>query len=86
MRKLAFCIYENKDADQLRGNKVAQLICLCYWFSHDAAHIVVYHNDPKCLDDRTISADSDQTASRALFQGLNSLQYCLYLIEALLLG
>ena len=28
MRKPAFCICENKDADQLRGNRVAdQLLC-----------------------------------------------------------
>ena len=31
MRKLAFCIYENKDADQLRGNRVAdQRLCFRY--------------------------------------------------------
>ena len=30
MRKLTFCICENKDADQLRGNR---------WFSHDAAQV-----------------------------------------------
>ena len=31
MRKLAFCIWENKDADQLRGNREAdQHLCFCY--------------------------------------------------------
>ena len=31
MRKPAFCICENKDADQLRGNREAdQRLCLCY--------------------------------------------------------
>ena len=31
MRKPAFCIYENKDADQLRGNREAdQRLCFCY--------------------------------------------------------
>ena len=31
MRKLAFCICENKDADQLRGNpKVDQRLCFSY--------------------------------------------------------
>ena len=31
MRKLAFCICENKDADQLRGNREAdQRLCFCY--------------------------------------------------------
>ena len=31
MRKPAFCICENKDADQLRGNREAdQRLCFCY--------------------------------------------------------
>ena len=31
MRKPAFCIYENKDADQLRGNRGAdQRLCFRY--------------------------------------------------------
>ena len=31
MRKLAFCIWENKDADQLRVNREAdQRLCFCY--------------------------------------------------------
>ena len=31
MRKPAFCIYESKDADQLRGNRKAdQRLCFCY--------------------------------------------------------
>ena len=31
MRKPAFCICENKDADQLRGNRKAdQPLCFCY--------------------------------------------------------
>ena len=31
MRKPAFCIYENKDADQLRGNREAdQRLCFRY--------------------------------------------------------
>ena len=31
MRKLAFCICKNKDADQLRGNRKAdQCLCFCY--------------------------------------------------------
>ena len=31
MRKPAFCICENKDADQLRGNRKAdQRLCFCY--------------------------------------------------------
>ena len=31
MRKLEFCICENKDADQLRGNREAdQRLCFCY--------------------------------------------------------
>ena len=31
MRKPAFCIFENKDADQLRGNCTAdQRLCFCY--------------------------------------------------------
>ena len=31
MRKPAFCIYENKDADQLRGNREAdQRVCFRY--------------------------------------------------------
>ena len=31
MRKPAFCIWENKDADQLRGNREAdQRLCFCY--------------------------------------------------------
>ena len=31
VRKPAFCIYENKDADQLRGNREAdQHLCFCY--------------------------------------------------------
>ena len=31
MRKTAFCICENKDADQLRGNREAdQHLCFCY--------------------------------------------------------
>ena len=31
MRKPTFCIYENKDADQLRGNRKAdQRLCFCY--------------------------------------------------------
>ena len=30
MRKPAFCIYENKDADQLHGNHVADQR-LCFW-------------------------------------------------------
>ena len=31
MRKLDFCICENKDADQLRGNREAdQCLCFCY--------------------------------------------------------
>ena len=31
MRKPAFCICENKDADQLRGNREAdQHLCFCY--------------------------------------------------------
>ena len=31
MRKLAFCIWENKDADQLRGNRKAdQHLCFRY--------------------------------------------------------
>ena len=31
VRKPAFCIYENKDADQLRGNRQAdQCLCFCY--------------------------------------------------------
>ena len=31
MRKPAFCIYQNKDADQLRSNCAAdQLLCFCY--------------------------------------------------------
>ena len=31
MRKLAFCICENKDADQLRRNREAdQRLCFCY--------------------------------------------------------
>ena len=31
MRKLAFCIYENKDVDQLRGNREAdQRLCFRY--------------------------------------------------------
>ena len=31
MRKPAFCIYENKDADQLRGNRKAdQRLCFRY--------------------------------------------------------
>ena len=31
MRKPAFCICENKDADQLRGNQEAdQRLCFCY--------------------------------------------------------
>ena len=31
MRKSAFCICENKDADKLRGNhKADQRLCFCY--------------------------------------------------------
>ena len=31
MRKQTFCICENKDADQLRGNREAdQRLCFCY--------------------------------------------------------
>ena len=31
MRKSTFCICENKDADQLRGNREAdQRLCFCY--------------------------------------------------------
>ena len=31
VRKRTFCIYENKDADQLRGNREAdQRLCFCY--------------------------------------------------------
>ena len=34
MRKLAFCICENKDADQLRGNREAdQRLCFRYMYS-----------------------------------------------------
>ena len=34
MRKPAFCICENKDADQLRGNREAdQRLCFRYWDS-----------------------------------------------------
>ena len=34
MRKPAFCIYENKDADQLSGNREAdQRICFRYTYS-----------------------------------------------------
>ena len=29
MRKTPFCIFENKDADQLRGNREADQ-CLCF--------------------------------------------------------
>ena len=36
MRKPTFCICENKDADQLRGNREAdQRLCVCYIDSTD---------------------------------------------------
>ena len=47
MRKLAFCICENKGTDQLRYNRSADQ-CLCFSdlgrdrFSNDAAHIIMY--------------------------------------------
>ena len=56
MRKPAFCICENKDADQLCGT--AQLICAFVFayakcrFSHDAAQIMEdgkYHNHMNIL-------------------------------------
>ena len=39
MRKPAFCICENKDADQLRGNREADQ-CLCFRFSDSAIPLV----------------------------------------------
>ena len=38
MRKPAFSICENKDADQLRGDGVGPGRKPKHWFSHDAAH------------------------------------------------
>ena len=36
MRKSAFCISENKGADQMRGNRAAdQHLCFCYIHSTD---------------------------------------------------
>ena len=35
MRKAAFCIFENKDADQLRGDREAdQRLCFCLCFRY----------------------------------------------------
>ena len=63
MRKPTICICENKDADQLRGNRESdQRLCFRYidstvpllsnqkperWFSHDAAHMFSMYFD--CL-------------------------------------
>ena len=52
MRKTAFCICENKGADQLHSNCTAdQPLCFCYmnstnhcWFYHDVAHNAVLSN------------------------------------------
>ena len=42
MRKQAFCIYENKDADQLRGNREAdQRLCFRYTDSTDSTILLL---------------------------------------------
>ena len=59
MRKPAFCIWENKDADQLRGNREAdQCLCFCYMDStiplflnlkiQASSHLLLLHS-PVCV-------------------------------------
>ena len=57
MRKPAFCICENKDADQLRGNREAdQRLCFCYIASKIPLHTklqasrhVLWLHSPACV-------------------------------------
>ena len=48
MRKLAFCICENKDADQVRGNHEADQ-CLCFRFSESTIPILHKSKIPRLL-------------------------------------
>ena len=56
MRKPAFCICENKEADQLRGNREAdQRLCFCYI---DSTMPLLPKSEVSCLKQSSVTAQS----------------------------